>query len=400
MPANAKGRGRERAAQPAAPPKTPLRSDGAARGEGTAQREGAARRLTYKDAGVDIDAKMRAIQRIRLIARGTFKKGVMTDIGSFGGLYDLTAAGPLRHPILVSSTDGVGTKLKVAIQTGHHKTIGMDLVNHCINDILVQGAVPLFFLDYIAMGKVDAEVMLDVVSGVARSCREAGCALIGGETAEMPDLYKPGDYDLAGFIVGVVEREHVVDGSRIASGDVLIGLPSSGLHTNGYSLARKIFFERRRFKPETRLVELNRTVGEELLQVHRSYLPVLRGLITTGAVYGMAHITGGGFTDNIPRILPRGISARIDVGTWPVLPVFNYLKAEGRIADEEMFRTFNMGIGMVLVVPLHREGEVTRHLDGRGERHYRIGEIVRGNRKVIYARASEPAGAGALPAAR
>jgi phosphoribosylformylglycinamidine cyclo-ligase len=388
MPANAKGGGRERGPQPAAPPQAPAR------------RDGAARRLTYKDAGVDIDAKMRVIQRIRLIARATFKKGVLNDIGSFGGLYDLTAAGPLRHPILVSSTDGVGTKLKVAIQTGHHKTIGMDLVNHCINDILVQGAVPLFFLDYIAMGRVDADVMIDVVSGMARACREAGCALIGGETAEMPDFYKPGDYDLAGFIVGVVEREHVIDGSRIASGDVLIGLASSGLHTNGYSLARKIFFERRRFKPESRLPELSRTVGEELLQVHRSYLPVLRGLLSTGAVYGMAHITGGGFTDNIPRILPRGISARIDVGTWPVLPVFNYLKAEGRIEDEEMFRTFNMGIGMVLVVPLHRESEVTKHLDGLGERHYRIGEIVRGNRKVIYAQGSEPARAGALPAAR
>jgi phosphoribosylformylglycinamidine cyclo-ligase len=387
MPANAKGGGRERASQPAAPPKGPQRKDGTARG------------LTYKDAGVDIDAKMRAIQRIRLIARGTFKKGVLTDIGSFGGLYDLTAAGPLRHPVLVSSTDGVGTKLKVAFQTGHHKTVGMDLVNHCINDILVQGAVPLFFLDYIAMGRVDADVMIDVVSGMARACREAGCALIGGETAEMPDFYKPGEYDLAGFIVGVVEREHVVDGSRIASGDVLIGLPSSGLHTNGYSLARKIFFERRRFKPETRLQELNRTVGEELLQVHRSYLGVLRGLVPTGAIYGMAHITGGGFTDNIPRILPRGLSARIDTGTWPVLPVFRYLKTEGRIGDEEMFRTFNMGIGMVLVVPLHREGEVNKHLDGLGEKHYRIGEIVRGNRKVIYAQGGEPAGAGTLPAA-
>ncbi|OLD62790.1 MAG: phosphoribosylformylglycinamidine cyclo-ligase, partial [Acidobacteria bacterium 13_1_40CM_2_68_5] len=334
-----KGGGRERAARPAP----------------AARRNGAARGLTYKDAGVDIDAKMRAIQRLRLIARGTFRKGVLTDIGSFGGLFDLTATGPLHHPVLVSSTDGVGSKLKIAFQTGQHKTVGMDLVNHCINDILVQGAVPLFFLDYIAMGKLDADVIIDVVAGLARACRDSGCALIGGETAEMPDFYKPGEYDLAGFIVGLVERELVIDGSRIASGDVLIGLASSGLHTNGYALARKILFERRGLKPESRVPELNRSVGEELLAVHRSYLPVLRGLIPAGALYGMAHITGGGFTDNIPRILPRGLSARIDLGTWPVPPVFRYLQDTGRIADDEMFRTFNMGIGMVLVVPLHRE---------------------------------------------
>jgi phosphoribosylformylglycinamidine cyclo-ligase len=358
------------------------------------------RPLTYRDAGVDIDAKMRAIQRIRLIARGTFKKGVLTEIGSFGGLYDLTAAGPFRRPVLVSSTDGVGTKLKVAIQTGHHKTVGMDLVNHCVNDILVQGATPLFFLDYIAMGKVIPQVLVDLASGMAKGCREAGCALLGGETAEMPSLYKPGEYDLAGFIVGVGDRVHLIDGARIASGDVLIGLPSSGLHTNGYSLARKVFFERRSLKPDSPVTELGRTVAEELLQVHRSYLPVLRGLISSGALYGMAHITGGGFTDNIPRILPRGLSARVDVGTWPVLPVFRYLQREGRIGDEEMFRTFNMGIGMVLVVPLHREDEVAAHLDKMGEKHYRIGEIVRGNRRVIYEQGSpvEPARTGSAPA--
>ena len=388
MPGSIKGGGRDRIGRPTAPPKDAERKDAPARG------------LTYRDAGVDIDAKMRAIQRIRLVARGTFKKGVLTDIGSFGGLYDLTAAGPFRRPVLVSSTDGVGTKLKVAIQTRNHKTVGMDLVNHCVNDILVQGAVPLFFLDYIAMGKIEGDVMLEVISGMARACSDSGCALIGGETAEMPDFYKPGEYDLAGFIVGVVEREHVIDGSRIASGDVLIGLPSSGLHTNGYSLARKVFFERRSLKPDSPVPELGRTVAEELLQIHRSYLAVLRGLIASGAIYGMAHITGGGFTDNIPRILPRGVSARIEVGTWPVLPVFRYLQREGRIGDEEMFRTFNMGIGMVLVVPLHREEEVVTHLDKMGEKHYRIGEIVRGNRRVIYAQggAAEPARTGAVPA--
>src|SRR6266571_7171496 len=309
MPGSVKGGGRERAPRPATPPREADRKDAPSRG------------LTYRDAGVDIDAKMRAIQRIRLIARGTFKKGVLTEIGSFGGLYDLTAAGPFRRPVLVSSTDGVGTKLKVAIQTGNHKTVGMDLVNHCINDILVHGALPLFFLDYIAMGKVEGDVMLEVVSGVARACRDAGCALIGGETAEMPDFYRPGDYDLAGFIVGVVEREQVIDGSRIASGDVLIGLPSSGLHTNGYSLARKVFFERRSLKPDSRVAELGRSVAEELLQVHRSYLPVLRGLIPTGALYGMAHITGGGFTDNRPRILPRGV---LPVNPPPVMCAMPY----------------------------------------------------------------------------
>jgi phosphoribosylformylglycinamidine cyclo-ligase len=342
--------------------------------------------LTYKDAGVDIDAKMKAIQRIKGIARGTFRTGVLGEIGSFGGLFDLAAAGTFRHPILVSSADGVGTKLKVAIKLGDNTTVGQDIVNHCVNDILVQGAVPLFFLDYIAMGRIVPQVLVDVASGLAKACREAGCSLIGGETAEMPDLYDAGDYDLAGFIVGVVEKTQVIDGTRIAAGDVILGLRSSGLHTNGYSLARKIFFERRGLKAQSIVPELGRTVGEELLAVHRSYLPVLRGLVPGGALYGLAHITGGGFTDNIPRILPKGVSARIDLGTWPVPPVFRYLRREGRVADEEMLRTFNMGIGMVLVVPAHREAEVTRHLDSVREPHWRIGEIVPGNRKVVFAR--------------
>ena len=345
-----------------------------------------ARGLTYRDAGVDIDAKMRAIHRLKMIARGTFSKAVLTEIGSFGGLFDLAAAGTFRRPVLVSSTDGVGTKLRVAILTGTHRTIGIDLVNHCVNDILVQGAVPLFFLDYIAMGRIDPAVLTDLATGLARGCREAGCALIGGETAEMPSVYRAGDYDIAGFIVGVVEKEQVIDGSRVAAGDVLIGLQSSGLHTNGYSLARKIFFEKRGLKPETRVPEIGRSVGDELMSVHRSYLPVLRDLIPTGALYGMAHITGGGLTDNVPRALPRGLSARIDLGSWPVPPIFRYLQREGRIGAAEMLRTFNLGIGMVLIVPLHREEEVTRHLDSRREKYYRLGEVVRGNRKVLYSR--------------
>ncbi|HEV8122069.1 MAG TPA: phosphoribosylformylglycinamidine cyclo-ligase [Candidatus Polarisedimenticolia bacterium] len=347
-------------------------------------------RLTYRDAGVDIDAKMKAIERIKGIARGTQREGVLGEIGAFGGLFDLLAAGSWRRPVLVGSTDGVGTKIKVAMRIGDHTTVGQDLVNHCVNDILVQGAVPLFFLDYIAMGKVTAPVLGDLASGMAKACREAGCALLGGETAEMPDLYDAGEYDLAGFIVGAVDKHLLIDGSRISAGDVLIGLPSSGLHTNGYSLARKIFFERRQLKASAVVPEIGRSVGEELLAVHRSYLPVLRGLLPGGALYGMAHITGGGFTDNIPRILPKGVAARLELGSWPVPPVFRYLWREGRVRDEEMLRTFNMGIGMVLVVPAHREAEVTTHLDQRREKHWRIGEIVPGPRRVIYTR---PAGA-------
>jgi phosphoribosylformylglycinamidine cyclo-ligase len=377
VPEGLKGRGRERERRrKGAPDRSPARGGAA----------GSTRGLTYKDAGVDIDAKMRAIHRLRMIARGTFRKGVLTDIGAFGGLFDLEAAGTYRHPVLVSSTDGVGTKLKIAIQTGNHRTIGIDLVNHCVNDILVLGAVPLFFLDYIAMGRIEPAVLTDLATGLARGCREAGCALIGGETAEMPHLYRSGEYDLAGFIVGIVEKEHVIDGSRIAAGDVLIGLPSSGLHTNGYSLARKIFFEKRGLKPDTRIPELARTVRDELMSVHRSYLTILRELIPTGTIYGMAHITGGGLTDNVPRVLPSGLSAQIDLDSWPVPPVFQYLQREGRIEEAEMLRTFNMGIGLVLIVPLHREAEIQRHFEAHRAKFYRIGEVVRGNRKVIYSR--------------
>jgi len=346
------------------------------------------RGLTYRDAGVNIDAKMKAIERIKGVARGTHRRGVLGEIGSFGGLFDLLDAGAWKRPVLVSSTDGVGTKIKIAMRLGDNTTVGQDLVNHCVNDILVQGAVPLFFLDYIAMGKVVPQVLVDLASGMAKACRENGCALLGGETAEMPDLYKAGEYDLAGFIVGAVDRAHLIDGSRISPGDVLIGLPSSGLHTNGYSLARKVFFERRGLKPQTVVPELGRSIGEELLAVHRSYLPILRDLVPTGALFGLAHITGGGFTDNLPRILPKGTAARIDLGSWPVPPIFRLLQRDGGIADEEMLRTFNVGIGMVLVVPAHREAEVLLHLGRVGERHWRIGEIVPGNRKVIYGRAA------------
>jgi phosphoribosylformylglycinamidine cyclo-ligase len=375
---------------PARPAAIPVRAAAAA----PARRAGPSRGLTYRDAGVNIDAKMKAIDRIKGVARGTHRRGVLGEIGSFGGLFDLLDAGTWKRPVLVSSTDGVGTKIKIAMRIGDHTTVGQDLVNHCVNDILVQGATPLFFLDYIAMGKVIPQVLVDLASGMAKGCREAGCALLGGETAEMPSLYKPGEYDLAGFIVGVVDRVHLIDGARISPGDVLLGLASSGLHTNGYSLARKVFFERRGLKPQTVLPELGQSVGEVLLAVHRSYLPLLRDLIPTGALYGLAHITGGGFTDNIPRILPKGTAARLDLGSWPVPPVFRLMQRDGRIADDEMLRTFNMGIGMVLVVPAHREAEVTLHLDRMREPHWRIGEIVPGNRKVTYTRPATAAGEG------
>jgi len=340
--------------------------------------------MTYKSAGVDIDAKMEAIRKLRVLARGTHRAGVLGEIGAFGGLFDLAAGGAWKRPVLVSSADGVGTKIKVAQRTGIHDTVGRDLVNHCVNDILVQGAQPLFFLDYIAMGKLEPGVLLDLAKGLAQACREAGCALLGGETAEMPDLYRKGEYDLAGFIVGVVEKDHLIDGSRIAAGDLLLGLPSSGLHTNGYSLARRLMFERKRLKPKSVVPEFGRTVEAELLAVHRCYLPQLRGLLPSDALFGMAHITGGGLTDNIPRILPRGVSARIDLGSWPIPPIFIYLQREGRIDTEEMLRTFNMGVGMVLVVPAHHEREVLSHLESVREPVYRIGEIVQGNRKVLY----------------
>jgi phosphoribosylformylglycinamidine cyclo-ligase len=279
----------------------------------------------------------------------------------------------------------VGTKTLVAAALGRYDTVGQDLVNHCINDILAQGARPLFFMDYIAMAKLNPRQVAEVVSGCAAACRAAGCALLGGETAEMPDVYHAGAYDLAGTIVGVVERARMLP-RDVTAGDAILALPSSGLHTNGYSLARKIFFEKKGLKPSSLVPELGRTVGEELLSVHRSYLPVLRDLIPSGGIYGLAHITGGGFTDNIPRILPKGVSAQIELGSWPVPPVFRYLRREGRVADPEMLRTFNMGIGMVVVVPAHREAEVRGHFERRREKHWRIGEIVTGGRKVIFTR--------------
>ena len=340
------------------------------------------RRVTYSDAGVDISRADRAKQRIKYLAQKTFTRSVLSDIGSFGGLFALGTK--YRDPVLVSSADGVGTKLKVAFAMNLHQTVGADLVNHCVNDIAVQGATPLFFLDYFASGKLDPEVTEKVVSGLADACRQNGCALIGGETAEMPGIYSDGEYDIAGFIVGVVDRDRIITGERVEIGDVIIGLPSSGLHTNGYSLARKLFFEVARYTPDTFVSEIKNKAGAELMRTHKSYWPVVRRLIEAEAVNAMAHITGGGITENLPRVLPKGTAASIQLGSWPVLPVFTHLQKLGNVDQDEMLRTFNMGIGMILVVPAKKFKRVQTILDRVNEKGYTIGRIVKGDRKVNY----------------
>ncbi len=342
--------------------------------------------FSYRDAGVDIDAANDAVSRIKRIAGSTFTPNVLTEIGSFGGMFRADFAG-MKEPVLVSSADGVGTKLRIAFMTGVHNTVGYDLVCHCINDILVQGARPLFFLDYIAAGRLVPETVASVIEGLARGCREAGCALIGGETAEMPGFYADGEYDIAGFIVGVVDLARVIDGKGIAPGDVLIGLPSVGLHTNGYSLARKLLFEVAGYKPDTPIEELGCTAAEELLKPHRSYLNALDGLLDSGAIKGLAHITGGGLLENIPRILPEGTAVEINLGAWPVLPVYDLLARTGNVSEREMYRTFNMGIGMVVVTSAEDADRVRAHLDERSEAHYRIGRVVEGSQSVSLVKA-------------
>lgn len=338
---------------------------------------------TYSDAGVDIDAANRATDKIKELARATFNSRTLSEIGSFGGMFD-GAFPDLQQPILVASADGVGTKLKIAFATNTHNTIGRDLVNHCTNDILVQGARPLFFLDYIATGKLAPETVAGIVEGIANGCRENSCVLLGGETAEMPGFYADGEYDVAGFIVGVVDRARVVDGKTIAPGDVLLALPSVGLHTNGYSLARKLFFDMAGYTADTYLEELNSTVGGALLQPHVSYLRPLEGLLDAGLIKGLAHITGGGLTDNIPRILPEGVGVQIKRGTWPVLPVFTVMQQLGNIEDAEMFRAFNMGVGMVIVCASTAAPAIESHFKGRGEMCYQIGHVVPGQQAVEF----------------
>lgn len=337
--------------------------------------------ITYSDAGVDIDAATRATDKIKELARRTFNQRTLSEIGSFGGMFD-GAFPKLQQPVLVASADGVGTKLKIAFLTGIHNTVGRDLVNHCVNDILVQGARPLFFLDYVATGKLEPEVIAGVVEGIAEGCRENGCVLLGGETAEMPDFYSPGEYDVAGFIVGVTDREKVIDGKRIEPGDVLLALPSVGLHTNGYSLARKLFFEVAGYEVETALPETGMTVGEALLQPHLSYLKQLDGLLDSGKIKGLAHITGGGLTDNIPRILPSGTAVQINKGSWPVLPIFELMQTIGNVSDAEMYRTFNMGIGMVVVTSPQHRSDIESHVKQLGSSIFHIGNVTKGHQEV------------------
>jgi phosphoribosylformylglycinamidine cyclo-ligase len=340
--------------------------------------------MDYQSSGVDIDAGNEVVRRIRSLAKGTFTPGVLSEIGSFGGLFSLESLG-VRDAILVASADGVGTKLKVAFESGVHDTVGEDLVNHCVNDILVQGAEPLFFLDYLATGKLSPDVAVAIVSGMARACRANGCALLGGETAEMPGFYQPGEYDLAGFIVGAVRRERMIDGKGIRPGDVIVALPSSGLHTNGYSLARKIVFEHLGLSVSSHVAELGVTAGAALLAPHRSYLPVIRPLLGEGILKGLAHITGGGVTDNLPRVLPAGTAAEIDRGAWVVPPLFAWLVGSGGVPREDAWRTFNMGLGLLAVVAADEADALFGKLAAAGETGAMlVGRIVAGDGDVRY----------------
>lgn len=332
--------------------------------------------LTYRDAGVDIDAQDAALERIKQQVASTRTEGVLSELGSFGGLFRCPE---LPGGVLVSSTDGVGTKILVAIRAGRHDTVGADLVNHCVNDILVMGARPLFFQDYFAVGRLDPRVAEQVVTGVAAACRENGCALLGGETAEMPDVYREDHYDLAGTIVGLVERERMLGGAAVREGDALVGLGSSGLHTNGYSLARRIVFDVMELEPGEAMPGCGGiSVADALLAVHRSYLPVLDQPLRHGWIAALSHITGGGLRDNLPRVLPEGLGAEVELGSWPVPPLFTALARAGEIPGEEMLRTFNLGIGMVAIVHDEHLEAFEGHLRGRGESFWRIGRVAAG----------------------
>ena len=330
----------------------------------------------YENAGVSVEAGYEVVKRIKSHVARTDRLGVVSGIGGFGGLFDLASLN-YKEPVLISGTDGVGTKLVIAKLMGKHDTIGVDCVAMCVNDVVAQGAQPLFFLDYIACGKNDPAVLEQVVSGVADGCVQAGAALIGGETAEMPGMYDEDEYDLAGFTVGCVERSKIVDGSAIAEGDVLIGLPSTGVHSNGFSLVRKALFEQAGYTVETRLPELgDRTLGDVLLTPTKIYVKALMPLFEADLVHGVAHITGGGFIENVPRMLPEGLAARIALGSWPVPPIFDVIERAGDVDHMEMFNIFNMGIGMVVAVPADREDEVMNLLANAGEQGYRIGSVV------------------------
>ncbi|WP_447977395.1 phosphoribosylformylglycinamidine cyclo-ligase [Candidatus Nitrospira bockiana] len=335
---------------------------------------------TYREAGVDIEAGNEFVRRITPLVRSTFRPEVLTDLGGFGGLFRFDAA-RYTDPVLVSGTDGVGTKLKIAFLMDRHDTVGIDLVAMCVNDVAVSGAEPLFFLDYLATGRLSVAKAEAIVKGITEGCRQAGCALIGGETAEMPSFYPDGEYDLAGFAVGVVDRPKIIDGRSIEPGDVLIGVASTGLHSNGYSLVRRVFFEEGGLHVESRLSDLERPLGEELLTPTRIYAKQIIALATEGQVKGIAHITGGGLTENLPRVFPARCRARIRRGSWPILPIFRLLAKMGRIDDEEMFRVFNMGIGLVLVVAPGAADAVLANVQKQGDNAYIIGEMIAGDQE-------------------
>ena len=338
--------------------------------------------MRYRDAGVDIDAASQAKARIKQLARRTFSKRVLREVGAFGGFFSLQ--GLPRDAVLVSSVDGVGTKLKIAFALNRHDTVGADLVNHCVNDIAVHGAAPLFFLDYLATGKLRPSVVTEVVAGLARACRQVGCALVGGETAEMPGFYPAEEYDLAGCIVGWVRRKRILDGSTIRPGDVILGLPSLGLHTNGYSLARKVLLKQEGLHLTEHIPELGRTLGDELLAPHQCYWPVVQPLLARGWLKGLVHITGGGITDNTPRILPEGTQAEVLLGSWPVLPIFELIAKWGNVPKDDMLRTFNMGLGLLLIVSPRNLAKVASVLKKRREKFWTVGHIVRGRPSVRY----------------
>lgn len=338
-------------------------------------------RTTYKAAGVDIDAANEAVLRMKEYIRSTFTPGVLTDVGTFGGMYQLDLK-DTQQPVLVSSIDSVGTKLKIAFMLKKHDTVGHDIVNHCVNDILVQGARPLFFLDYFGTSQLNPEVVVEVVKGTAEACKNAGCALIGGETAELPGFYLPDEYDLVGCIIGLVDRNKIVDGSKVLPGDVLVGIASSGLHTNGYSLVRHIFFDMAKMRVDQDIPELGTTLGEALLIPHKIYLRPVQVLLSEFDIHGMAHITGGGFYDNIPRALPEDCQAIVYRQAWEAPPIFRLIQEMGNIAEPEMYRTFNMGIGYILIVPREQAMKIVARLKELGENAYAIGEVRKGSREV------------------
>ena len=341
--------------------------------------------MRYRDAGVDIDAASKAKARIKQLARQTFSRRVLRDVGAFGGFFSLD--GLPRDTVLIASVDGVGTKLKIAFALDRHSTVGMDIVNHCVNDIAVHGAAPLFFLDYLATGKLRPEVVTDIVGGLAKACRAVGCALIGGETAEMPGFYPENEYDLAGTIVGYVRRRAILDGSKIKPGDIVLGLASSGLHTNGYSLARKVLLEQQGMNLMEPVADLGRLLGDALLEPHRCYWPIVEPLLQANVLKGIAHITGGGITDNTPRILPPGCKAQIRLGSWPVLPIFDLIRRLGNVPGDDMLRTFNMGVGLALIVAERDVARVAELLKTRREKFWTIGRIIRGRPGVEYVEA-------------